>query len=89
MQMAEAKQSEAWNHTSSLIAWIVKVKLGKKGRAIKPQQFHPFAKKQKVRLSNEASRARLNQFARQYDGKRKGTASGEGGHRTVDDFNGR
>lgn len=79
MQMAEAKQAEAWNHTSSLLAWIVKVKAGKKGRSIKPQQFHPFAKKRKTKLSNEASRARLNQFVRQYDGKRKSTKSREGG----------
>ncbi len=82
MKMSEAKQSEAWNHTATLVAYVLKSQAGKKGRSIKPKQFHPFLGRQKKKLSNEASRARLNQFVGSFDGKRKSTTSRAGGDRT-------
>jgi len=44
--MAEGKVSEAWNHTSHLLALIANVNRDpKKTRAVKPADFHPFMKK--------------------------------------------
>src|SRR5690606_22134162 len=64
--MAEGKQSEAWNHTANLLATHWRIAAGKRGRNIKPSQFHPFAKGLKRRLSRDESRARLNEMVASY-----------------------
>jgi hypothetical protein len=60
--MAEAKQTEAWNHTASLIAWLVKVNSSKKTTIVDPIKFHPFLKDQRRKQSKAATIARLNEM---------------------------
>ena len=43
--MAQARQSESWNHTSMLLAMYANTHRDpKKGRAFKPADFHPLFK---------------------------------------------
>ena len=40
--MAQARQSDNWNHTAALLAMLANVNRDpKKGRAFKPADFHP------------------------------------------------
>ena len=40
--MAQARQRDAWNHTAALLALLANVHRDpKKGRALKPGDFHP------------------------------------------------
>jgi hypothetical protein len=39
--MTEARQREAWNHTSTLLAMLANVNRPKRMRAFKPDDFHP------------------------------------------------
>jgi len=42
--MAEARQSEAWNHTAAILAWIGNCNpYRKSSRKFHPRDFHPFA----------------------------------------------
>jgi hypothetical protein len=41
--MAEARQREAWSHTSQLLAMLYNAHRGRAARAMKPIEFHPFA----------------------------------------------
>ena len=44
--MADGRQTEAWNHTSAILAWIGNNNPHrKKGKAYYPRDFHPFAEK--------------------------------------------
>jgi hypothetical protein len=44
MWMVEAKRREAWNHTSALLALLANAHRDpKKGRAFRPEDFHPCA----------------------------------------------
>jgi hypothetical protein len=46
--MVDAKRRDEWNHTASLMALMVNINRDpKKGRAVKPDDFHPFSGKQK------------------------------------------
>lgn len=53
--MAESRQRENWNHTSQVLAMLYNVNRDpKRHRALKPAEFHPFAKKRKQpRLSGK------------------------------------
>jgi hypothetical protein len=43
--MAQARQVENWNHTAALLAMLANVHRDpKKGRALKPADFHPLPK---------------------------------------------
>ena len=43
--MAEARQTEAWNHTSAILAWIGNNNAyRKKSKTFHPRDFHPYAK---------------------------------------------
>jgi hypothetical protein len=45
--MTQARQSENWNHTAALLAMLANVHRDpKKGRALKPADFHPLPKPQ-------------------------------------------
>jgi hypothetical protein len=80
--MSEGKQSEAWNHTAAIRLDLWKIALAKKGRRLKLAHFHPFlSKSAKRRLTREESRARLKAFAESFNGQRKNTKGGKGGHR--------
>ena len=78
--MVEAKQCDDWNHTASLIAWIVKVQVGKKARKLEAKHFHPFAGTRTVKrkLSKDESVARLHQMVGLTDG-RNSTHTDDGG----------
>lgn len=39
--MAEARSRREWNHTSAILAMLVNVNRGKKGRRAKPSDFNP------------------------------------------------
>jgi hypothetical protein len=44
--MADAKQTEDWNHTAALLATIANAHRDpKKSRPFKPADFHPFSKR--------------------------------------------
>jgi hypothetical protein len=44
--MADGKQRDAWAHTSSLMALLVNINRDpKRGRAVKPDDFNPFAQR--------------------------------------------
>lgn len=44
--MAEAKQRDAWNHTSQVLAMLYNCNRNpKRDRALKPADFHPFPKR--------------------------------------------
>lgn len=46
--MADAKSEDRWNHTASLMALIANVNRDpKKGKTIKPHEFHPHTSKPK------------------------------------------
>ena len=46
--LAEARASEAWNHTSAVLAMIANASRDpKKSRPLKPGDFHPYAGKRK------------------------------------------
>jgi hypothetical protein len=45
--MARAKQSEAWNHTSMVLAMLFNANCGK-GQQKTAEDFHPFIKKKKA-----------------------------------------
>jgi hypothetical protein len=43
--MAQSRQTENWNHTAALLAMLANVHRDpKKGRALKPSDFHPVPK---------------------------------------------
>lgn len=47
MLMAEGRCKERWRHTSSILAMLVNVNKGKKGRAAKASDFDPYARRGK------------------------------------------
>ncbi len=52
--MAVAKQRDEWSRTSSVLAWLVNTRAGRKGKLAKPSQFDPFHKKvRKVATADE------------------------------------
>jgi len=55
--MVDAKRRDEWNHTASLMALMVNINRDpKKGRAVKPDDFHPFSGKQTGGRDEEAER---------------------------------
>ena len=45
--MAEARQTDAWNHTAAILAWIGNCNpYRKKSRKFHPRDFHPFLAKE-------------------------------------------
>lgn len=43
--MAEGRQTEAWNHTAAILAWIGNNNPHrKKSKTFHPRDFHPFAR---------------------------------------------
>jgi len=45
VEMAQARQAERWNHTAAILAMLANVNRDpKKGRALKPADFHPLLK---------------------------------------------
>ena len=45
MWLAEARQREAWSHTSQVLAMTYNAHRGKGARAMKPAEFNPFVEK--------------------------------------------
>jgi hypothetical protein len=62
--MAEAKQIDQWNHTATVICWIIKVNAGKKARKLEPKHIHPFGtrKSAKRRMTREEMKSRFNRW---------------------------
>ncbi|NBB84208.1 MAG: hypothetical protein GVY28_12490 [Alphaproteobacteria bacterium] len=49
--MSEAHSRSAWNHTASMIATLINVNRGKKGRPVKVKDIHPHESKDPLPLS--------------------------------------
>jgi hypothetical protein len=61
--MVEAKQFDDWNHSSSLIATLIKINSAR-GKSVDIQKIHPLARKfqrSKRRLTREESYRRLHE----------------------------
>jgi hypothetical protein len=74
MLRAEAKVKESWDHTASLMALIANVNRDpKKGRALKPKDFHPFySSRRRSRVSVEQLSREMTKIARGKAGKPHG-----------------
>lgn len=60
--MSEAKQTESWNHTATMLATIENCAMTKKRRPTQPADRHPFAKRAPRKLSRAESLRMLDQM---------------------------
>jgi hypothetical protein len=72
--MAEARQRSAWDHTSALMALFANVHRDpRKGRALKPSDFHPMAQRsERTVLRGDGFGVLKRLFARQHNPLKQG-----------------
>ena len=57
---ARAKQSEAWDHTASVVATVLNCRMGiKRHQRTDPRSVHPFARKKRRVLSKAERKSKL------------------------------
>ena len=59
--LAEARQREAWSHTSQILAMLYNSHRGKAARAMKPAEFNPFVEKNNKPLGKTSDLSILKQ----------------------------